>query len=306
MIYLISNCTNVKKKLPLKSLLIRNYNFSDIQEASKTWNSNISNSSDDRLSALKMYRGPAWKASLDSVINFSKRFKTKLLISSAGYGLINSDNLISSYGVTFSKGHEDSIHNFNKVQTSTSTTIWWDNINKFDLKELNINASVFIAVPYEYLIAMQNTIKQLIDLFKKKVFIVVVTQKKLPSLYDDYILNFDTRFNTYERGTLVTIIQRCMRWLANEISTNELKLEHIFLQEHINKFLLNYEKYSMEKREILSDAQITNLIKEKISSNEIKSATQGLKYIRSNGYACEQKRFGILFKTINNKVIKHG
>ena len=66
--------------------------------------------------------------------------QTKLLISSADYGLINS------YQATFSKGNENSIYNFRNNLIVNPTIIWWDKINDFDISKLDENAYMFINV----------------------------------------------------------------------------------------------------------------------------------------------------------------
>ncbi|MGB6328540.1 MAG: hypothetical protein WBF48_06405 [Halarcobacter sp.] len=302
MIYIISNCTNAKKISPEDQLLLRNYDFSDIDEAKKEWNKTLSNNSSKKIIAKNMYKGIGWNAFLDSEINFSKKFNTELLISSAGYGLIKADDEIVSYGITFAKAQEDSIHNFN---SNNSSSIWWDSINKFDLDNLNKEAFIFIVVPYEYLIAMENTINKLIELFGKKVFILNVTKQKLPTSYANNILKFDTRFNTFQTGTLTSIIQRCMKWLSNEIINNELTIEQVSLQKYINDFLSKHNTYSVEKRIQQTDEEVITLISGHIQNDNIKSASKGLKKLRSIGFACEQKRYGQLFKQTMNG-IKNG
>lgn len=296
MIYLISNCTNAKKCIADNILLFRNYTNLNLNEAVTKWIENRENDSTNSLESRKMYKGTSWNSVLESEKNFSKLDNTTLLVSSAGYGLIDANTKIKSYGITFAKKHDDSIPNIKGSLLEGVTTSWWDNINKFKIETLQANSVVFIAVSYEYLIAMENTINKLIKKFDKKVFIIVLSQKKLPIVYKNHILKFDTRFNTYEKGTLNSIIARFMRWLSNEICKYNLEFNHIKLQNHIDTFLEKFDLYTTSTGRQISDNEISKIINNQIKNKKIMSKTSGLRDIRTMGFACEQKRYGNLFK----------
>lgn len=293
MIYLISSCTNVKSIISDDKHLLRNYNLSSIEKVSTEWKKNLASKSINKTPARKLYQGPSWKATLDAEKNFSIKFTTQLLIASAGHGLIDSNEMISSYGTTFSKGHEDSIHNFKNIENPTQR--WWTEINKFGFNSLNAESYIFIFLPFDYLIALKNFIEDLIDIFDKRIYILLTSKNKLSNKIENKSLRFDTRFNSYEKGTLTTLSQRCMRWLSNEIITKELSLDHKILQNHINVFLSELPPYKIEQRKQLNDEELIKIIINQINTENIKSASQGLKGLRKKGFACEQKRYGKLF-----------
>jgi len=298
MIYLITNCTNVKKIPTNDNLLLRNYRSNTLESISFTWNENIKNTENNQfIEARNLYAGVSWKAILEAEKNFALINDTRLLISSAGYGLIESDKKITSYGITFANGHEDSIRNFKSLKDKNITSFWWNLINKFNIKSLD-HPIIFIAVSYEYLIAMQNTINALIENFSTNVFIVVLSQKKLPSSYEKNILRFDSRFNSYEKGTVSTAIPRFIKWLSKEITRKNLALDHCTLQNYINSFFEKYEEYIMPIRNNLSDNEILKCIEIQIKEKEINNKTKGLRNLRSMGYACGQDRYNKLFKKI--------
>ena len=301
MIYVISNCTNSKKLLPSKKQMLENYSFSNIDNSLINWKENISTSTSDFIIARELYKGHSWQEILKSIDALSNKFRTKLLISSAGYGLIDSLQEINSYQATFSRGNENSIHNFKNDVVLTPTITWWDKINSFDISTLDKNCSIFITVSYEYLIAMQNTITELIERFGEKVFIIVLSKEKLPKSYNKNILRFDTRFNTFEKGTINSIIPRFSKWLFQEIVTHELKLENQILQNHIDKFLSMFDKYTTQNRKQLTDIEILSLINIQINEKNIKSKSKGLTDLRAEGYACSQERYGKLFEKVKGK-----
>jgi len=301
MIYIISNCTNSKKKSPLENLLLKNYSFINIDKSITKWKDSLNSSTLDLTTAQELYKGHSWQETLKGKKILEQRGKIKLLISSAGYGLIDSLKKINSYQATFSKGNENSIHNFRSDVVSAPTTVWWDEVNNYDTSSLDKNASIFITISYEYLIAMENTINELIENFGKKVFIIVLSKEKLPKTYNRNILRFDTRFNSFEKGTISSIIPRFSKWLFQEIVDNNLELDNQILQKYIDNFLLKFSKYTTPDRIQLTDKEILSLIENQINIKNITSKTKGLKNLRSEGYACSQERYGKLFTKVKGK-----
>jgi len=296
MIYIIANCTNSKKLPPSNNLILENYCFNNIDKSLNSWMKNISCSVSNLTIAKELYKGHSWKEVLNAVDIFSQKFETKLLISSAGYGLIDSYKEISSYQATFSKSNTNSIHNFKNDTLINPTITWWDNINTFNISTFSKNSYIFITVSYEYLIAMQNTIQELIENFGNKIFIIILSKEKLPKTYHNHILRFDTRFNSFDKGTNSSLIPRFTKWLFNEISTKDLELNHKVLQNHIDNFLSNFSTYTMPIRKQLSDLEILNIINKQINLKKITSKTKGLTDLRLQGYACSQDRYGRLYK----------
>lgn len=300
MIYLLVNCTNSKKISPEEKLTLKNYNFNNLNQSISQWKKNINNTS-TKLPANTMYMGYSWKLIQESISILSDMNNSKLIIASAGYGLIYSDEKISSYQATFAKNSENSIHNFKTNELIQSTITWWDNINSFNLSEIESNAYMFIAVSYEYLIAMQNTINELIENMDERLFIIVLSNKKLPISFDKNIIKFDTRFNSHDRGTISSIIPRFTKWLVKKLEYEKIELKNSYIQDYIDCFLSNFDEYKIPKRKHLSNIKITNLIIKQINIKHIKSKTAGLNDIRKQGYACSQDRYGQLYNILKGK-----
>ena len=60
-----------------------------------------------------------------------------MLIASAGYGLIDSNKIISSYGITFSRNQLDS------VSRHFPNEMWWEKINEYSISKL-VDASAIL------------------------------------------------------------------------------------------------------------------------------------------------------------------
>ncbi|MDD4329010.1 MAG: hypothetical protein PHD79_03585 [Aliarcobacter sp.] len=288
MVYIITNCTNGKKVLPNEIHLFRNYNNDTIDKISSEWKMNLEKSEYKNLKARDLYKGVSWKAVLDTEKEFNIKFSTLVLIASAGYGLIDSNKIISSYGITFSRNQLDS------VSRHFPNEMWWEKINEYSISKLVDASVILIYLSKEYLNAMNKYIEDLIDKYGDKVFIINVSKENNLSFSKSF-LNFDTRFNKYESGTLINLGQRCLRWLSKEIVKNNLELNHNVLQEHINIFLNQYEIEVSKKGKQLSNRELEKIIDKQIQEEQVSSASKGLFMLRKNVYSCEQKRFHKLF-----------
>lgn len=300
MFYIISNCTNAKKIIPKPEHMFRNHCISNpFYEISSKWNEAIKKST-VRIKAKELYKGISWKASLDIKEILEKRHCTKLYIASAGYGLINENTDITPYSITFSKESEDSIHHCNDIKNSQQ---WWENINTIGLDEFEKAEGIFIVVSKDYLKAMTHFISSLIGEYEDRVFIITAFHDvSFSKNYKKNILQFDTRFNQYEPGTLTSLVQRCARWLSLKLVEKKLPLDHKILQEEIDCFLNQYKHIKKKDNIQKNDDEIKKIIIEQILNEKISSVTKGLKKLRLRGVACEQKRYGKLFKNIKESL----
>ena len=117
-----------------------------------------------------------------------------------------------------------------------------------------------------------------------------------------YTVEFDLRFNSYQTGTLSSLLSRAVVWLSKEIVTHKIPFEHHLFQKHIENKMKDYTLYMMPKREQLSEEELIKKIENMITNEEITSASKGLRRLRESGIACEQKRFSTLFKKVKGQL----
>ena len=299
MINIISSCTNSKKKIPTDIFKIASYESSmSVDDVLKLWKKHIYLKEEETHVAIDLYKGGAWKATLAIKETLLTKYETNLYIASAGYGLIHDSEQICAYDSTFATSTTNSIRKFSNNSTKDDNVFWWDGVNTFDLNTFSENDYFFIVLPYNYLYAAQNTVKQLINKFKNKIFIFVANQNKLPLFMSSYVIKIDSKFNNFEPGVQSNMLQRAVLWLSKEIIAKDISLNKKELQEHINEAMLKYDSFKMPIREKFSEEELYKKIKTLIEQENIPSASKGLKAFRKLGYACEQKRFGRIFKDI--------
>lgn len=304
MINIISSCTNSKKQTPSRLLQIENFNKNmDLENIIKIWNNNILNKDETTYKVSELYKGGTWKASLDTKTQLLTKYKTELYIASAGYGLIHSEDKILPYNSTFASSTTNSISKFQNNSEVKANIKWWNSVNKFSLTSFSNESYFFIVLPHNYLIASQDTVEGLINIFGKQVFIFIANKYSLPNFMENNIIKFDSRFNNFQPGVVSNMLQRAVLWLSNEIVKKDIPLSHTAIQNHIEKEMLKHEIFIMPTRIKLSEEEIYKNIKSMIQAENIQSASKGLKVFRTMGYACEQKRFGKIFKEIKGGLV---
>ena len=301
MMNIISSCTNSKKMIASKHLQIANYSTKlNLDEIIKVWKKSLESDSTTKIKALELYKGGAWKATIATKQVLATKFKTKLYIASAGYGLIDSEYEVHSYDSTFASGTVNSVSKFSKLSNKEATINWWNGINCISINSFESNRYTFIILPHDYLIATQDFIKDLIERNSKNVFIFTANQHKTPKFMENNIINFDSKFNSYQAGVISNMLQRAVLWLSNEIIFHNIPISHSALQSHIEKKMSIHDSFVMPVRIKLSEEDIKIKIRELISKEAISSASHGLRRFRKLGFACEQKRFGKLYKQIKS------
>jgi len=303
MINIISSCTNSRKHTPSETLKIANFKTNmQLEDVIDIWNKNIEKDTTQVYEAIQLYKGASWKATLDTCAILKTKFNTRLYIASAGYGLIHAKTKICSYNSTFASSTENSITKFIVSADKNANLQWWNMINKFKLSSFEKGSYFFIVLPHEYLLAAQDTIKILVEKFDRNVFIFIANKHSVPPFMKNYIVKFDSRFNNFQAGVVSNMLQRAVLWLSTEIIKKEIPLCHQELQKHIETKMKNFEAFNMPVRLKLNEEEIRIKIKNMILEDKILSATKGLKNFRNSGYACEQKRFGKIFKEVKSEL----
>jgi len=304
MINIISSCTNSKKYIPSDTFKIANFKANmQLEDVIGIWNKNTEKKISKLYKATELYKGGAWKATLDTNTMLATKFNTSLYVASAGFGLIHAEAKICSYDSTFASSTLNSVNKFIVNSGQNANVQWWNMINKFKLSSFQKGSYFFIVLPHEYLLATQDTIKLLIEKFDMNIFIFIANKHPVPSFMKNNIVRFDSRFNSFQTGVLSNMLQRAVLWLSTEIIKKEIPLCHQELQEHIEIKMKNFEAFNMPIRLKLTKEEIRIKIKNMILEDKILSATKSLKNFRNSGYACEQKRFGKIFKEVKSELI---
>lgn len=298
-LYIITTCTS-KKKFP-SSISLNKTIKNNLEDTVNHWKTEI-NKINKKYIAEDLYAGVQWSNILKAKKILSKKFDTKLLIMSAGLGLIDSRKRIPSYSSTFAKGNIDSVNSINK-QTSKSEQFWWNKINQFDLNTLEKDAYIFLVLSKNYIEASKTTVEKIIEIYKERVFIISSSNDaNIKNLYKENLLPFNSKFNQINKGTFISINQRAFSWLSSEIISSDLEINKSTLDKRISQHLADIQIHDKFEKIKLTDNELLEYIKNQILNLTISSATKGIKELRKDGYACEQKRYQNHFKIIKEEM----
>ncbi|MCG9698004.1 hypothetical protein [Shewanella sp. Isolate11] len=300
-VHLITNCTNNKRnhldnKISFSDIL--NKEAPDVQD----WVQATANNQSRDL-AINTYAGDHWKVVRDL---HSKDIPVWVL--SAGFGFISSQDEICSYDATFSTGVTNSVSRFANTTNNLSDNItWWNHLHanreckyQYDLSSMvkkHKHDFFCISASPQYLkVILPELLTLAEDMHITAENTIIISSKiELPQKLKPFHILSTEDFCEQLQGSRVSLNIRLARYLLEKIKTSnefskQAKNEYLKLKQ-ISQPAKKFDRKKM------SDNEVSNYINEKLKSASAKpSATTLLAEFRNEGYACEQKRFGKIFK----------
>jgi hypothetical protein len=279
------------------------------------WSMRIRHNSEKAVKAIDLYRGNSWSIIRKLQKDGKHGKKLRLWIISAGHGLISTDTLVIPYAATFADGHPDSVKP-SRLQNST-TGDWWKKLVQWrrqarqkvssisDIAKSYPDEPLVIAISKEYLSATYDDIVEArkMLLSPDKMVIICTGAKKNGDLADNF-LPCDARFENHFhccRGDLnVYLLESVVKsHFASDISASKLKAG-------FKRKLDKLPKIALQNRSRLSDLALEAFITFNLLDCCGGSFTNLLSLLRSEGCACEQKRFRRLFFRVKRALKKRG
>jgi hypothetical protein len=231
----------------------------------------------------------------------SKTAAAEFWIVSAGLGLISAGTLIPEYSATFSLGDS------NSVGTSVADNRrWWSNLaarrNKSGrtgsiskLAAQNPDSVFLVGLSAVYLRALLPDLIGARNALTNpgKLCIVSTGSGEIPELGNS-LLPLDARFENKLGGARTTLNNRLLGHIAESFTLRELRADKLACA--LAKEAAELEPIRTFNREKMSDERVIKLIRTDLVLAPDTSASALLRKYRDCGLACEQKRFGRLFK----------
>lgn len=284
----VVTCTDRKRLLPAPQRMARNLTESEVGARCGQWIKTLGPASevDDALELEHLYQGDAWHQVLQLLAGASAAHRTRALVASAGLGLQNLDARHTSYAATFSQGHADT------VAPAVEASRWWDGLKDtphaqhiVDLRSQQ--ALLVLSEPYAR--AMHDDLEALADTGAD--VLLVGGWKDIDGIHR---LPADRALRSALGGTTGSLLIRmARRWLADwdggPIYTESRKNDW-------DSWARDARYVERFNRKQLSDDEVLDFVSAKRDANPGISATRALKDLRDAGFACEQGRFGRLFR----------
>jgi hypothetical protein len=300
-IAIITTCTSRKRAPVPDVMLARNLPISGITEVAKEWTTRLK-AAEPIIQARDLYSGRTFR----EAANVAGRVGAKLMIISAGYGLISDGHKMSPYGLTITPHSDDSV---SKRLTSIkfNPPDWWKALNQEFGLTSPISDAIRRAPKMTFIIALSGSYLKLIKndlllLDNEEIQRVRLTglrpSERIPQRLIQVTLPYDDRLDGPDSpipGTRGDFAQRSLRHFVDEIFlANPQGLPEIH-RHAVSSSLKDLRRPQKFNRTPMSDDDLVKLIRENLSVVNGKSAKM-LRHLRDNlQIACEQKRFQGLF-----------
>ncbi|MDA7618226.1 hypothetical protein N8703_02885 [Verrucomicrobia bacterium] len=303
---LIVNCSQSKVITHNPPITFAETKGTDLRDLLDNWIKKT-RSANAKTPAGDLYRGQYW-SKLRSIIARQKSIGTKVRvqIASAGFGVLQEMDMIPDYSATFQSNSSDCVIKPNHIIKNRVNTLkkWWENINlafsqsnkaKSFANHTNPNSLVIVVLSIDYLMACEEELVYLRRRLKDpdKLLIFAPPQKNLGTLSSN-LIEVDVDLQCYLGGTRLTLGVRMLEWMLHTVgdlsicSVKTARALFVNLREKQGKKMI-YKGVTM------TDAQVTRFIRSRLNAGQ-SSYTPILRQLRGSGFACEVKRFKILFK----------
>lgn len=284
---LVVTCTD-RKSLPAPAhLQARNLPAAPVSERAQEWRRRLRRSHTERA-LLQLYQGDAWSQVGHLACEADRRgFATTILVASAGLGLRDARGTGPSYAATFAPGHLDSVG-----ATRSEVGEWWDKLKAapgaMDLRD--VQGPVLLVLSEPYARAMKADLKELAG--GRVDALLVGGESDIDGIPR---LPADLRLRRTLGGTATSVnLRMATRWMTRlrgpSLHTETDRRNWDQWAETVRQV----ESYDRQK---LTDQQVLTFIESVREVDRTISATRALRKLRDGGSACEQKRFGALFRS---------
>ncbi|MGV0718634.1 hypothetical protein ABQE93_24845 [Mycolicibacterium sp. XJ662] len=288
---IVVNCTDRKSVSAAADLRIRSLPPGDTSTRFKSWRRRVG-AAERSAKLLDLYMGEAWLQAKGLADDARKTgASVRMLVASAGLGLRNVTQMAPSYAATFASGQPDS------VADVTQLSDWWQELGEMPqtvpLRD-SAQESVLLVLSENYARAMDKDLRELATEGGNHMLVGGWrTIEGLPRLPADRELRHALG------GTVSSLSLRMARkWLSRRTSTTLFTEAD---QQRWSRWAVRVRQPELYGRTPMSDDEVTHFILNLKCEDPSLSATRALRILRDRGFACEQKRFGLLFRTATER-----
>lgn len=220
---------------------------------------------------------------------FDRGFRVRMMVASAGLGLRHVDSLTPSYSATFAGGQADTV-----AVGTPNIRAWWRRSGDFQNAESLVESTdrrVLLILSESYARAMHD---DLVALGRRRGEVVMVGGAE--EVAGVHRVPSDRALRSELGGTASSLNLRIARaWLAQQ---DDGVIWSANADNRWTKWCDSVRREERYDRIPADDADIVEAIKQLIALDQSLSATRALRMFRDSGMACEQKRFGRLFRSV--------
>ena len=299
-LFLIANCAATKRVAAGEPVYLRNWSGS-VRQRFRWWRNAIEGQH-YTMPARDCYAGDAWSQVLAA--EDTSRGKSQLWVVSAGLGLLPADFPIPNYSATFVNSDPDSV-----ASDSPGRTDWWNLLVEWrrqtsgigsitDLALANPKSVFLIALSAPYLTVLKHDIVAARSVLASPDNLLVISAgiRAIAGLGSS-LLPIDARFENLVGGARSTLNARMLRYIV--VENNSQNLSAAKISAALTATAKGLDSPRSVERLPLDDNDVATFIRPRLKETPRPSASVLLRSLRDGGFACEQKRFHRLYKTIH-------
>lgn len=296
---IVAPCSARKTKLPIASLCASKLPRGTQAAVAKAWLARLASAPKEGLTpGRELYAGRSYRR----IRAVSEQAGCRLLVISAGLGLVDSSTEVPSYDLTLSPSATHSLDT--KFVSRMVPSTWWEAVQKgpyatpvVALGEGNGRVLVALTRPYAEMVGPSIASLPLFVRNRLRIFGSGLTQH-LPSILHPQIIAYDGRLERVIAGTRLDAASRAMAHFVGIVSNSPATTVEAD-QADVDAALSDIALPIAPFRKRANDATLTRHIVRFVRSGL--SATTALKRLRAEAHiACEERRFRRLYDEVSS------
>ncbi len=308
---IVVTCTDGKTRPALAPLRLRDHKVGD--DRVDRWVDALRSTPSPTLPALELYKGEHWSVVRTLPARSAETgWEVDLWVASAGYGLIPVAAPIKPYAATFANGQPDSVSVVvPRRSTSEMSRRWWSDLARWpgpamaprsirDLAKAEPDAPLVFVGSASYLKAVATDLQLAADELGTAGSLLVVSGGADSRVVQDHRLPVDSRLLHALGGSRISLNVRVAARLVATAADHRFDLGAC--RKRLTDLLVLQPAAAVYHRLPLTDDQVRSFIEDELEQQPGQSATALLRRLRDSERACEQKRFGALYRDVVERI----
>jgi hypothetical protein len=315
-IFIVASCTQQKTKPVPYHLRLRRFSRQrDASSRARIFYRALRTASKDSIAATSLYSGAFWsviKALPD--IARQRGFEPRLLVASAGYGLLSGQAHVQPYSATFAGRDEDSVAhpNDDRATREVVLTEWWRSLSTLKGPRGHVgprtlegfaksvpDACILVVASPEYVAAMSEDIKRAAAALRDPNHLAIVSSVSgFPKSLKTHLVPSVAKLQGHFGGPLGSLHARTARRL---LESSKPPIDARKMAAKSRRLARIAPVYRLPKRVVRTDHEVRAFIRRRLASHAPASCSALLREYRDGGSKCEQKRFRSLFDEVTRQ-----
>lgn len=309
-VHVVSSCTDRKKVSIAPSRRLRNHRRADVNSAVSRWKEALLSGTDQRTPVRDTYAGEHWVEFLRVVDSRPEAGAVQGWIASAGYGLVPLDSAVVGYAATFSPGSADSV-----ARLGPTGVDWWRSLASWDgphpgsprtirgvVQNAAVGELVVVTASPNYLHAMSEDLLAAMKVSEAgHAADLLVMGTKLPSnlstAHPDHVVQFGSGLQRLVGGSRIGLNIRVLAKALEEAGGTRDRI-----RDWVTSANAQYPVLPAPDRDRADDGTVAKFIASRLREAPGIKASPLLREWRDAGKACEQGRFGKIYRRVATQV----